>query len=99
MNFKDLIRDTILRRRQAYRAVFMPGGNMDSAAVKTVLSDLRRFCRGTSTPAMVSPQSGMIDPIATGIAIGRQEVFHRICQHLHLTDADLYKLVEHNEGE
>lgn len=89
----DRIRKVILRRRVAYRSVFMPGGQM-TVASQDVLTDLRRFCRGTTTPAVVSPITQTIDPIATGIAIGRQEVWHRICQHLHVSDADLYKLVD-----
>lgn len=87
--------DFILRRRLAYRAVFAPGPARD-----TVLADLRKFCRATSTPAVVSPVTQQMDPMATGIAIGRLEVWHRICQHLHIDDADLYKLIEQrHEGE
>jgi hypothetical protein len=64
-----------------------------------VMSDLRQFCRGTSTPAIVSPATQQIDPIATGIAIGRLEVWHRICQNIHLTDADIYRLVDKFDEE
>lgn len=91
------VRKYILRRRTAYRHTFMPGGAM-TVATADVLTDLRRFCRGTATPAVVSPITQTVDPIATGIAIGRQEVFHRICQHLHVSDADLYRLVESEDG-
>lgn len=91
------IRQVIQRRRTAYRVLFLlKDGNL-TVAGKGVLSDLRSFCRATSTPAVVSQQSGVIDPIATGIAIGRLEVWHRIVQHLHVSDADLYKLVEEND--
>ena len=91
------LRKLIFRRRLAYRAVFQPDNVMHQAA-KEVLADLRRFCRATTTPAVVS-QSGSIDPIATGIAIGRLEVWHRIAQNLHVSDADLYKLVEPQESD
>lgn len=84
--------DIILRRRQAYRAVFGVGDSISSQQ-NAVLADLREFCRATKTPAVVSPGTQTIDPIATGIAIGRLEVWHRITQHCHLSDADLYKLV------
>lgn len=83
----------LLRRRGAYRAVFRPG----ELATDMVLSDLRSFCRATTTPVAVA-SSGTVDPIATGIAIGRLEVWHRIAQQIHLSDADLYKLVE-RQGE
>lgn len=92
------IRNLIQRRRNAYRAVFMPGEELGPAA-KDVLADLRRFCRATSTPAVVSPVTQQVDPVGTGIAIGRQEVWMRIMQHLHIDDADLYRLVEYSENE
>ena len=84
----EKIRKIIHKRRGAYRAVFNPG-----PAADIVLADLRKFCRANATPAIVSPQSGIIDPIATGIAIGRLEVWHRINHHIHVDDADLYELV------
>jgi hypothetical protein len=43
---------------------------------------------------VVSPLTQQVDPIATGIVIGRLEVWHRIAQNLHLSDADLYKMME-----
>jgi hypothetical protein len=82
----------------AYRALFMSGGQMGPAQ-HIVLSDLRAFCRATSTPAVVNPQSGGIDPMATGIAIGRLEVWHRIAQNLHISDEDLYALVNREDGD
>lgn len=92
-NILARFRDAILRRRNAYRGTFLPGGQM-TPATEGALADLRRFCRATSTPAVVSHVTQTIDPMATGIAIGRQEVWHRITQHLHLSDADIYRLVE-----
>lgn len=89
----EKLRKLIFSRRLAYRQTFMPGGQATPAA-DIVLADLRRFCRASSSAAQLSPQSGMVDPIATGIAIGRQEVWHRIASNLHLSDADLYRLVE-----
>lgn len=95
MNILDNpITKRIFRLRAAYRAIFAPG-----PAADIVMADLRKFCRGTSTPAVVSPITQTVDPLATGIAIGRQEVWHRICQNLHLDDADLYKFVEKSSQE
>ena len=96
MNFRgvmDAMRQRIFRKRMAYRALF----NVDTPAAYIVMSDLRTFCRATSTPAIVSLTTQNIDPIATGIAIGRLEVWHRIAQNIHLSDADLYKLVDNNQ--
>lgn len=89
----ERLRRIVFRRRMAYRAVFRLG----EPATNIVMSDLRKFCRATSTPAIVSMVSQRVDPMATGIAIGRLEVWHRIAQHLHLDDSDLYKLVEQVE--
>lgn len=83
----------IFNRRLSYKHVFLPNG-ATTVASKIVLADLRRFCRGTATPAVMSHITQNIDPMATGIAIGRQEVWHHICQHLYLDDADIYRLVE-----
>ena len=84
--------DRILRRRSHYRVVFK------GKSGEAVLADLKRFCRAMSTPLVVSAQSGCSDPMATGVAIGRQEVFQRIIQHLNLDDAQLLKLKEEADG-
>lgn len=84
----EKLRRLIQRRRSAYRALFAPGPASD-----IVLTDLAKFCRATSTPAVVSHLTGQIDQQASFIAIGRQEVYMRIAQHLHITDADLYRII------
>lgn len=84
------LRDLIFKRRLAYRATF----DVTRPANEYVLADLQKFCRAKGTPAVVSPVSGMVDPIATGVAIGRFEVWQRITQHLNLPDDVLFKLVE-----
>jgi hypothetical protein len=86
------LRELIFKRRHAYRQVFLAGGQLGTAAA-IVLADLRRFCRATTSTTVVSA-AGSVDPIATALAEGRREVFLRICQHLHVSDADLYALVE-----
>jgi hypothetical protein len=82
----------VMRKRSAYRALFAPGPARD-----IVLADLSKFCRATSTPAVVSLVTQQIDPVATGVAIGRLEVWHRISQNLHIDDADLYKLMNQDQ--
>jgi hypothetical protein len=94
----DRLRKVIFRRRQAYRMLFQPG-DIRTPAAEIVLADLRKYCRGTMAPAVYSQISGTIDEKATFITIGRQEVFNRILQHLHVDDADLYRLVEKNDQE
>ena len=53
-----------------------------------VLADLRRFCKATS-PSFVQG-----DPHATSLNEGRREVWNRILAHLHLTEAQVYNIVE-----
>lgn len=84
------LRTFILRKRQAYRETFNP----ESKAVHIVMSDLRKFCRATGTPAVASPITLTIDPLATGIAIGRLEVWNRIIQNTEISDADILRLVD-----
>lgn len=87
------IRRALTRRRGAYKALFTPG-----PAADIVLQDLAKFCRATSTPAVVSMTTQQIDPVATGIAIGRLEVWLRISQHINVSDADLYRIIN-QQGE
>lgn len=88
----------IFRRRQAYRALFQPGGQLSPAA-EIVLADLRRFCRASVSTTVVSMVTQQVDPIASAQAEGRREVFLRIIQTLNISDADLYRLVEPPIGE
>lgn len=76
----------LLRRRSNYRATF------ESVPGKQVLADLKRFCG--DSPVVVSPITRQVDTHATAIRIGRQEVFARIVQHLHIDDAQLARLQE-----
>ena len=85
--------DRILRRRSNYRATFetVHGGR--------VLADLKRFCGYSSSPIVVSNLRQQVDPIATAVRIGRQEMFQRIIGHLHIDDADLLRLKEEAQDE
>lgn len=92
----EKIRDVVLRKRQAYRAIFMPTGEMSRPA-NIVLTDLRRFCRASVSTVVVSPTSGTVDPYASFVAEGRREVWNRIAQNLNLSDADLHRLIDNAE--
>ncbi len=40
------------------------------------------------------------DAVATGILIGRQEVFHRIARYLHLSEREVWELMSNQrDGE
>lgn len=91
--------ESITRVRSGYRACCLDSktGQLTRAG-EIMLADLRRFCRATTTPAVIG-QNGMVDPIATGIAIGRLEVWHRFRENLYISDADLTRLVEQSEKD
>lgn len=82
----------VLKRRSHYRAVFN-----GTPSAEAVLADLKRFCRYGESPLIVSPSLQQVDPVATGVQIGRQEVMQRILTHLHIDDAHLLNLKEQND--
>lgn len=87
------IYDRILRRRSNYRATF------DPVPGQQVLADLKRFAGYGSSPIVVSTLRQQVDPIATAVRIGRQEMFQRIIGHLNIDDADLLRLKEENHDD
>lgn len=84
----------IFRKRQAYRRVFLRDDGELNEDAKVIMTDLSKFCRARGSTAMVSPQSGSIDPIAMAMAEGRREVFNRINEYLHINDNILQNLRE-----
>lgn len=85
----DRLRSMIFKRRMAYRHVFAPG-----PAADIVLADLARFCRANKSTVMISPVSRQVDPLASAVAQGRQEVWLRLQAHLHLSDEVVLNLKE-----
>lgn len=83
----------ILRRRSNYRAAF------ESVPGQQALADLKRFCRYGESPIVTSQVRQQVDPIATAVRIGRQEVFQRIVAHLNIDDALLLKLKEESQDD
>ncbi len=81
-----------LNLRRVYRAVF-EAGNRDERMVKTVMDDLREFCRADQSCIVVA-KDGHIDTHATAVAEGRREVFLRIQQTLTLSDEALNRMKE-----
>ncbi len=77
----------IFKRRSHYRAVFS-GQSGD-----VVLADLRRFSR-YGEPPLVLDNNNATDMYATGMMAGRQDMFSRIINHLHLNEEQVLKLRE-----
>lgn len=84
----------ILNRRQAYRRIFLGDDGKLTNDAEAVLYDLARFCRLHRSTTIVSSVSRQTDVPASFQAEGRREVIMRILSHLHVDDADLFRLTE-----
>jgi hypothetical protein len=95
----DNILQKLRKRRYAYRRMFL-GENGLNADGEVVLADLAKFCRATSSTAVVNPISRSVDPLATAMAEGRREVWLRIMAHLHIDERVIFNLNENevNDG-
>lgn len=89
--------DRILRRKQSYRRTFMSEDGKIGRDAEIVLSDLRRFCRASTSTVVVSPVSKSIDPIAMAMAEGRREVWNRIMAHLYVDEKQVWTLNQTDE--
>jgi len=89
--------ERIMKRRYAYRRVFLGENGSLTHDGEIILKDLKKFCRAAESTAVVSPVSRQMDPLATAMAEGRREVWLRIMAHLHIDDAILMKLNEEPE--
>lgn len=85
--------ERVLRRRSRFRATFQ------TPAGQKTLADIRRFTRFGESPLVVSLVRQQVDPIATAVRIGRQEVFQHILAHLHIDDAQLLKMKEESNDD
>jgi hypothetical protein len=80
--------------REAYRRLFGLGQDGQlSRDGQTVLADLARFCR-VHEPATRRDLTGRVDPLATAHQEGRREVGQRIIAMLHVSDRDLWRVIE-----
>lgn len=81
-----------LNLRRVYRAFFLKDVR-EPRVVKTLLDDLREFCKADQTCVVVA-KDGHIDTHATLLAEGRREVFLRIESVLNLEDEALNRMKE-----
>ena len=75
------VKAALRNRRLAYQRAL----NAESIDVQTVLADLAKFCRASSSTFDA-------DPRVHALLEGRKEVWLRIQQHLNLTDDQLWNL-------
>lgn len=86
----------ILKRKYAYRRLFL-GEDGLNADGQIVLADLAKFCKATSSTAVVSPVSRQVDPVASALAEGRREVWLRIMAHLHIDEKVVFNLNQNED--
>ena len=77
--------------KQAYQATFFAPNGDTPDAQRLVLSDIVRYCAAGRSP-VVFAADGSVDPNATLVAVGRQEVWHHINQILNIPDRDIVRL-------
>jgi len=85
--------NAILKRRAAYRRIFLNGEGQLNPDAAVVMKDLASFCRFLNSTAIISPQSRQTDVPASFMAEGRREVYLRILANLHVSDADLIRTI------
>lgn len=78
------------RLRAAVRRVLHPD-NPDGALLMAALSE---FCYWRRTAVIVSPQTGAVDPFATGVAEGRREVLLWLLERASIDDAQLQDAIQ-----
>lgn len=84
----------VRNRRQAYQLTYLGADGFLTPEARIIFADLKRFCNANKSSIRVSPQTGMIDAIAMGVAEGRREVWNRMMEYLHLDEKQLVNLLE-----
>lgn len=88
----------LLNRKSAYRRLFACVKGEPQGDARAVLADLKRFARITEAPVVANPVTGAVDPVASAVRAGRQEVVMRILGMLHVSDRALFNLKEEADG-
>ena len=77
---------TLRDKQVAIRRMCLNGQGSLHRDAKLLAVELKRFCRADRTSLMYSPQTGMIDPVATAAAVARREVYDHLRRLLNLDD-------------
>ena len=94
--FRQRVR-ILLKRRTAYRRLFLADDGSLSEDAKVVLGDLARFCNAMKPSTRLGPQG--VDAGATLVGEGRREVWLRLQNMLHIDDRTTVDLPRHAETE
>ncbi len=82
-----------LRVRRVFKQMFLDLHGRPTADGMIALRDLADFCYANKPCPKVNPKSGIIDPIAMGIAEGRREVYLKICDYLNVDERTVTRLL------
>ena len=88
----------LFQRKRAYQRLFATVNGEPVGDARAVLADLKRFARLGEAPLVVSPVSGAVDPVASAVRAGRQEVVQRVLAMIHLNDRAIFNLKEEADG-
>lgn len=94
----ERIRARLYRRRDAYRAMFAPMGDLGPMA-EVVIRDLAHYCHASRTSLVFSPVTRQCDPLALAFAEGKRDVFNRIMGQLNLTSDQIDRIAYQKEPE
>lgn len=77
---------TMRDQQVAIRRMCLNGKGGLTPDARLIAVGLKRFCRADKTSLMYSPQTGMIDPVATAAAVARREVYDYLRRLLNIDD-------------
>ena len=84
----------ILRRREAYRAVFLhPASAELNESAQVVLCDLRRVCFA-DRPTIARDREGKVDPVQMAMNEAARTIWLRISQALNIDDDKLHRMLD-----
>ncbi len=87
--------DRLIEERRVFRAVFFGEAGRYSRDAEAVMKHLEKFCYVNKSTLKVSPQTAVVDPLATAAAEGRREVYLRIRELLEASDEKFNAMIEH----
>lgn len=89
--------DVILKRKRAYKKLFLADDGTLNEDGRIVLADLANFCRANKSTTHVA--NGKADPILSAVGDGRREVWLRLQEMLYLDEKLITKLKEERHHE
>lgn len=94
----ERIKARMFRRRDAYRAVFAPHGDLGPMA-EVVMQDLSHYCHVRRSSFKFSTVTRQSDALAMAFAEGQRDVFNRIISQLELTNDQIDRIAYQKEHD